>query len=334
MRVALITPHLTADDLLSRRVVQQERHFRTRGDEVVIYSATPPAVELTSELAVHVRVLAAGQAAELSAASGGAGDLYIFHCAQPYPLMENLRHLERGATVLYYYPDPVGGEGSALPTAGHVSTLGRLAACADLVVTESKVAAQTLVEQHGYTAVPVHLLPANDQMTPGEYAVLWAEVVAAVTAWLPAPPYPYGRLPALEELHPPNPDKKQAPATEPPFPGDAAIDSSQLAADLEALAAAAKTMQRDYVVRSRLPILGPILAWVRRNLTSHLREPYIDPTFQRQELFNRQVTQTLESMAESMARRQAATVAALEARIAELESRTGSQPDDPPVEAP
>lgn len=332
MQVALITPRLIADDLLSRRVALQAWHFAMRGDEVVIYSATPPAAEMAGEMAAPLRVLAGDQAHELGKPAGGASDLYVFHGARPYPLMENLLHLERGATVLYFYAEAAvaraEGQANDATTAGGASTLGRLAACADLVVTESEIAAHTLVEEHGYTAMPVYVLPVNEQSTPGEYAVLWAEAVAAATAWLPNRPYPYGRLPALEELHPPDQGQRPAPTAGPNIPD--AIDSPTLAAELEALATAAKTMQRGYVVRSRLPIVGPLIAWLRRNLTSHLREPYIDPTFQRQESFNRQAAQAVETLA----RHHAATVAALEERIAELERRAANPPDASPGETP
>jgi glycosyltransferase involved in cell wall biosynthesis len=64
--------------------------------------------------------------------------------------------------------------------------------------------------------------------------------------------------------------------------------------DLNELYAAGDVMQRPYVVRSRLPLVGPFIAWVRRNMTSHLREPYLDPTLERQVAFNRLVVDALE----------------------------------------
>jgi hypothetical protein len=56
---------------------------------------------------------------------------------------------------------------------------------------------------------------------------------------------------------------------------------------LAKLEAGADIMLRDYRVRSKVPVIGPLIAWVRRNLTSHLRGPYIDPIFERQVAFNR-----------------------------------------------
>ncbi|RLC64501.1 MAG: hypothetical protein DRI80_01180 [Chloroflexota bacterium] len=70
---------------------------------------------------------------------------------------------------------------------------------------------------------------------------------------------------------------------------------------------------RGYVVRSRVPLLGPFIAWVRRNLTSHLREPYLDPMIERQVALNRR-------MAEWMQRAVALWTASIQ-RQAELEAR-------------
>ncbi|MCL7453828.1 MAG: hypothetical protein M8467_12370, partial [Anaerolineae bacterium] len=60
----------------------------------------------------------------------------------------------------------------------------------------------------------------------------------------------------------------------------AAEDTTSLAARLQVLKLQADIMHHDYEVRSRLPVVGPLVAWVRRNLTSHLREPYLDPTLE------------------------------------------------------
>src|SRR5690606_33946028 len=114
---------------------------------------------------------------------------------------------------------------------------------------------------------------------------------------------PYGHLPAMSELHPARGAEKSSPTMPPAL---AAVPDALLAADLQALLANAKTMTHNYVVRSHLPILGPILAWLRRNLTSHLREPYIDPTFERQELYNQQVAQLLATVIQQEAATQAA----------------------------
>ena len=48
---------------------------------------------------------------------------------------------------------------------------------------------------------------------------------------------------------------------------------------------------RGYVVHSRVPLLGPLIVWVRRNLTSHLREPYLDPMIERQVALNHRIAE-------------------------------------------
>lgn len=62
--------------------------------------------------------------------------------------------------------------------------------------------------------------------------------------------------------------------------------TASLAARLDLAERSAEVMQRDYRVRSKLPVAGPLVAWVRRNLTSHLREPYLDPALERQVKLN------------------------------------------------
>ena len=59
-----------------------------------------------------------------------------------------------------------------------------------------------------------------------------------------------------------------------------------------------------YVVRSGAPVVGPLIGWLRRTLTSHLREPYLDPIIARQEQFNRQVLDVLLPAIERGARTQ------------------------------
>jgi hypothetical protein len=84
-----------------------------------------------------------------------------------------------------------------------------------------------------------------------------------------------------------------------------------LAIRLETLDRQADVMLRNYQVRSRVPLVGPFIAWVRRNLTSHLREPYLDPTLERQVAVNRELVTALRELL----RRQAD----LEARLTRLE---------------
>lgn len=88
----------------------------------------------------------------------------------------------------------------------------------------------------------------------------------------------------------------------------AAPDLAALAARLEFLERQADVMHRDYEVRSRLPLVGPLVVWVRRNLTSHLREPYLDPILERQVRLNHDLVAVLQELL----RRQALVEAQIE----------------------
>jgi glycosyltransferase involved in cell wall biosynthesis len=66
-----------------------------------------------------------------------------------------------------------------------------------------------------------------------------------------------------------------------------------LAAEVEGLALECDVALRGYVVHSSAPLVGPFIAWARRNLTSHLREPYLDRIVERQVQFNRQAAELL-----------------------------------------
>jgi hypothetical protein len=88
-----------------------------------------------------------------------------------------------------------------------------------------------------------------------------------------------------------------------------------LSARLEATARQADVMFRDYQVRSKVPIIGPFIAWTRRNLTSHLREPYLDPTLERQVTLNHDLVVALREMMQLLAD--------LEERLVRLEEKRG-----------
>jgi hypothetical protein len=111
-------------------------------------------------------------------------------------------------------------------------------------------------------------------------------------------------------------ERSQEPVTEglsarAPAPQVNVSPRSVLVARLHLIRRQADVMHRDYHVRSRVPVLGPAIAWLRRNLTSHLREPYLDPALDRQVAFNRELLEILEEVL--------GLQADLEARLARLE---------------
>jgi glycosyltransferase involved in cell wall biosynthesis/2-polyprenyl-3-methyl-5-hydroxy-6-metoxy-1,4-benzoquinol methylase len=63
--------------------------------------------------------------------------------------------------------------------------------------------------------------------------------------------------------------------------------------DLEALEREADVAFREYVIRSDKPLAGPFIEWARRNVTSHLKEPYLDRIVERQVVFNAHVVRYL-----------------------------------------
>lgn len=71
---------------------------------------------------------------------------------------------------------------------------------------------------------------------------------------------------------------------------------AQVRARLQAIERQADVLLHEYRVQSGVPIIGGLIAWVRRNLTAHLREPYIDPMFKKQVTFNTQIAHELQTL--------------------------------------
>lgn len=140
-----------------------------------------------------------------------------------------------------------------------------------------------------------------------QYEIGWGKIVADVTAWLPDQPIPRLRSltaqpapSALATSVAPEPaEAKKAPSTPPPTPTlHNLLSKAEIEQGLTQLRTSADIMTRGYNVYSKLPLVGKAIAWIRRNLTSHLREPYIDPTFERQVAFNRQMIALMQQMAQ------------------------------------
>ncbi len=56
---------------------------------------------------------------------------------------------------------------------------------------------------------------------------------------------------------------------------------------------AAEVARPDYAVHSAIPLIGPAVSWLRRQITAHLKEPYLDPMIAGQDRFNRDLLETL-----------------------------------------
>ena len=84
-----------------------------------------------------------------------------------------------------------------------------------------------------------------------------------------------------------------------------------------------------YTVQSRLPLIGRLIAWVRRQLTSHLREPYLDPMINRQETFNAELLGAVLPMLEQSLheqRRLRREIEVLRGRPTQQDSPNGREP--------
>jgi hypothetical protein len=286
--------------------------FRERGDDVQVYT-TQPSTGWPEELEPVVQRATAAQLTQQQEPHFAASDLYVYHYTTApigaADLLESLRHLAHGAVILCSH--------HAVNPSGEV---GRLASYADLLVAPDDTAAQALATMAGCAPGAVRVLGAAG--SAAEYGMAWALLVAEATAWLPNRPYPYGRLPSLAErqarLATGNPTTMTTFKHHPADSNDWNPVDEALTADLQQLRASAVILPREYVVQSRLPLIGPLIAWVRRNLTSHLREPYLDPILQRQEAYNRLVAQLLPQLA---AQPTMPADAAINERLTELETK-------------
>ena len=134
----------------------------------------------------------------------------------------------------------------------------------------------------------------------------WTRIITEVQAWLverPARP--------LRLSGPPQVKQGNAVAAE--------LLDLPLQDEIQQLHQAADAVIKPYELRSNLPIVGPMIVWVRRNLTSHLREPYLDPTLRRQERFNWLVVQTMRQVNRLL--EQTPPPNALDTRVTQLEAQ-------------
>lgn len=77
------------------------------------------------------------------------------------------------------------------------------------------------------------------------------------------------------------------------------------------LAKHADVALRNYRVRSKAPLLGRLIEWVRYNMTTHVKEAYLDRIVEQQVLYNRSVADEIAQLR--------AEIAKLEAQVSELQ---------------
>lgn len=135
----------------------------------------------------------------------------------------------------------------------------------------------------------------------------WSRVITEVQEWLverPARPLRLSPFPQVKQGN--------AVASE--------LLDLPLQDEIKQLHQAADAVLKPYEPKSNVPVVGPMIVWIRRNLTSHLREPYLDPTLRRQERFNWLVVQTLRQV-NRLLEQPATEQAALDQRVTQLEAK-------------
>lgn len=188
-----------------------------------------------------------------------------------------------------------------------VGEAGLIAAAGDAEELAAK-AVSLLTDDARYGArVQAGLARAQDFSLEAYFAG-WGKIVAEIQEFLVDRPTRPLRLPG-----PPRPEAK-APAERPEL-----LDLP-LEDEIELLHKAASAVIQPYTVRSGIPLVGPLVAWVRRNLTSHLREPYLDPTLRRQDRFNWLMVQSIRQVNKLLAEPPAAQPG-VEQRLAQVEAR-------------
>lgn len=172
--------------------------------------------------------------------------------------------------------------------------------------------AQVLTDDELYGRLVQSGLARAREFSLENYEAGWAKIVAEATAWLPD--QPYSRLYSLRTQM----GGQSSKAKRKVMPS--AIHDALLSDELYQLEESADVVDRDYIVHSNLPIVGSLVAWIRRNLTSHLREPYVDPTFERQVTFNWLVVGWFKRALTYWTTELAEEHTQMETRIAELEA--------------
>jgi hypothetical protein len=321
MRVSLINVNLKAEDAVGTCIINQVQFFRRRGDDARVYvlhspqNAPPDVKAVTSVVTLEELTEGAWEHFRLS-------DLYIYHCPGYYVLMESIRNIDRG-TVIFYYRNTTlseqqgsGGDRDVLAQDVDGSALVHYA---DWCIISSPSDRQDLVDRVGYAFDRIHVLPltvSSKQPAPGDedplerYEAHFAEIVdQSVTYTLPEIP----SEPAEEGR------------TQGKFPSTALRDELVLGILTDEIKDRSDIAIRGYVIRSGIPLVGPLIAWARRNLTSHLREPYLDPMIERQVAFNHTVAGWMKRAIRvwtAATRRQTELEAQVEALEAQVEALT------------
>jgi glycosyltransferase involved in cell wall biosynthesis len=172
-KVSLINLNLVALDAVGTCIINQVRFFRRRGDDVRVFvchapRGVPPDVEAVTNV-VTLGDLISGKHEHFD-----WSDLYIYHYPSRHELMESIRGIDRGTVIFYYHnvtpPELWGSDVDREELVRGVEGKG-LAHYADLCIADSPMNKQELVEEVGYDADRIFVLPLVvdlDRFTPGD----------------------------------------------------------------------------------------------------------------------------------------------------------------------
>lgn len=194
----------------------------------------------------------------------------------------------------------------ASDVAAHPSLIGDaglLARAGDIEDLAAKIAG-VLTDDGLHGDLVIRGLRRAQDFTLERYMAEWARIVSRAVAYLPRQPYPdllSAPAHSLNTVFGSSKSRATAPDTAKTDPATQ-LDRARalLRGHVLHLDYIADVMKRGYVVRSKAPLVGPLIAWIRRNLTSHLREPYLDPMIEKQVAFNHHVAFTLRQILDAI----------------------------------
>lgn len=264
MKVSLIGPDLRSQDAISLYIVHLAQFLAQRGIEVHIHV---PGVSMTVPGDVATCLAVRGEGKSLTEAPDPAeSDVCVYYVPGSEPWFPEITRIQRAVVVLDFH-GPIRDEDS------------RWLPYADLCVAATPEIRANLAHRHGYAHDRIYVLSP-------EHPQYWQDLARLVER---------AAMGVLE----PAAERDECP----PGPPVALRDSSRfpkLYVVSRIVRDRADVAMRDYVVHSRLPVMGPLVAWLRRNLTSHLREPYLDPIVERQVAFNQEVAAWMEQTLEQL----------------------------------
>lgn len=194
----------------------------------------------------------------------------------------------------------------ACDAAAHPSLIGDaglLARSGDTADLAGKIA-DVLADDGLHGDLVIRGLRRAQEFSLERYLADWARIVSRAVAYLPRQPYPDLLSAPAHSLNTVFGGAKNRIQASNMNEAELATPAERARASLRGhvlhLDYVADVMKRGYVVRSKAPIVGPLIAWIRRNLTSHLREPYLDPMIEKQVAFNHHVAFTLRQLLDAL----------------------------------